>query len=108
MQALLTFPNVEFKQDSADSVRVKQNEEFTITLIGDETIRSVYADQDQVLEHRSLGDGKHSIKALRAGVSEFQVQDNERNAFFYLTFEVHNPAEAATFSVPPPSTEDMN
>lgn len=108
MRALLTFPNVEFGQDSADSVRVKQGEEFTVTLVGDEVVRGVFADMDPTLEHRSLGDGKHSIKALRAGTSEFQVQDEGRQVFFYLTFEVYNPDEAATFSVPPASTEPLN
>ncbi len=95
MRLHVAFKNVEFDQDSTDTIKVKKGEDFTVSLI-DSTQPFVWATarRDDVLSLRETPtDGlSATVAATASGTSEIQLQD-DRKVEFWISVEVFDLAE---------------
>lgn len=101
MRLHVAFGNVEFDQDSTDTIRVKKGEEFTVSLVDPATPLSwATAKRDDVLSLRETGAEPSTsarVIATASGSSEIQLQ-NERQVDFWVSVEVYDPAEVTTLN----------
>lgn len=91
MRARLVFPNVEFMQDSGDTVRVKLGENFTMQMVADDPISLSWATtKDQVLNVSEATAELVSITALALGTSKVMLINSSLAAEFHLDIEVYD------------------
>ena len=103
MTARLTFDNVEFVQNSEQTVRVRQGQGFDLAMedVGDPSAYDFATKRDPVLtvvDNESLSQLGARVTADKPGKSEIQVQDANRQVVFWLGIEVYND-NAATLGV---------
>jgi hypothetical protein len=95
MTAKLTFDNVEFVQNSEQTVRVRQGQGFDLAMedVGDPSAYEFATKRDPVLtvtDNESISQLGARVVADKPGKSEIQVQDAGRQVVFWLGIEVYN------------------
>jgi hypothetical protein len=90
MKATLTFGNVSFSQENAQTINVLLGEEFTMSVDGDETIVwATVGDAITKVEEGQLADRTVKVTATLIGSGEIQVQSPDRSVVYWIALNVY-------------------
>lgn len=99
MRLHVAFNNVEFDQDSTDTIKVRKGDDFTVSLVEPGVpFTWATARRDDVLNLKEATDGlSATVTAAATGTSEIQLQD-AREVQFWVEVLVFDPAEVTSLN----------